>query len=80
MDADIEKMTNEKTAVIKNLFNTAYYGARYKLPFRHDQLPPPGGVPVADHPYAEQTKSVKTSSSHMMVLWPQPVTGQAGGH
>ena len=41
--------------------------------------PPPGGVPVADHPYAGQTKFVKTSHSHMMMLWPQPVTGMGQG-
>ena len=37
MDTVIEKMTNEKTVVLNNLFNTAYHVARYKLPFRHYQ-------------------------------------------
>ena len=33
MDTVIEKMTNERTAIIDNLFNTAYHLVRYKLPF-----------------------------------------------
>ena len=37
VDTVTEKMTNEKTAVLKNLFHTAYHVARYKLPFRHYQ-------------------------------------------
>ena len=35
MDTVVEKMTNERTAVIKNLFNTAYHVARIKSPLRH---------------------------------------------